>query len=362
MKSTNLRIVGPRKKGTINRINIPTKKNETKRQEADEGKNDWPQSVTLACLNSSIQHQASHGLMHSEAVDKGKGSKNIGSGFMGSVHCPPLPCQDVELEREIQRISKTTRLVLKHTELAMGLTAVHTSNFIRDRWERIRKIRYHSKMATNLWTLLNEVRSHQPEDFFVLTLSQVCSNCMTPDGKTPIDSTSSLVGIYMPHGGKKWNDVLPPGSKLSHSELEIIRHTIAAVLLLHGLGITHNDIRRANITIDAKNKPRLIDWELRSRPKTTNSTDSSLYVDELPDDRRWYQSFVHGFFSTPSDLIRLDWIALKRIFALTWPMNDTQDAKKTQEVIRCEKLLTQVIHLIEQGSDKHALLAYTLLQ
>ena len=66
---------------------------------------------------------------------------------MGSVFFPPLPCQNNELENELKRIAAKTPLVLKHTELAMGLTAVHTSNFIRDRWEKVRRLRYQHGMS-----------------------------------------------------------------------------------------------------------------------------------------------------------------------------------------------------------------------
>lgn len=332
---------------------------------------DGPLSVALSPVtNSESKHQ-------STVREKTTSAKSIGAGFMGSVFSPILPCQDEGLDREVQAISKKTPLVLKLTELAMGLTAVHTSNFIRDRWEKVRRQKYHSSMAPSVWQLLGEVRSRQPEEFFVLTLSQVCSNCMTPDGKQPINSSGAMVGIYMPNAGKKWTDVLPPGSPLARKEIKILKNTVCAVLLLHGMGITHNDIRRANITIDADLTPRLIDWELRSRPnlhaaKTLGGSkedggDGSdgggdleggvgLYVDELPDDRRWYQSFVHGFFSTPDDLIRLDWLALHRVFSLTWAKNIDLHPPKYA------KLLSQTLSLLNAGTDKSALLAWTLLQ
>jgi hypothetical protein len=313
------------------------------------------------------------------------GSKKLGAGFMGSVFFPPPPCQDAGLDREIERISRHTPLVLKHTELAMGLTAVHTSNYIRDRWEKLRRVRYHTSMAPSLWALLHEVRTKQPDEFFVLSLSQVCSNCLTPDGSQPLagglTQEGAMVGIYMPHAGRKFTEVLPPGSPLNKKEMRIVRHTIGALLLLHGLGITHNDVRRANITIDAQGTPRLIDWELRSRPRSQTSDlarsplketpdvdfgsgpgagvgdGAELYVDALPSDRRVWQAFVHGFFATPRDLVRLDWNALARVFAVTWEQNLASHPPEHA------KLLTQILRLLRSNSasDRDALLAWTVL-
>lgn len=300
---------------------------------------------------------AAHDGLGEGAPAKAATAAKLGAGFMGTVFFPPLPCQNAELEKQLQEISRHTPLVLKHTELAMGLTAVHTSNSIRDRWSKVQRLKFHhgSGISLPMWSLMHQVRTRPPEDFFVLCLAQVCSNCITPDGFS-LSEDGAKVGIYMPHAGKKWTDALPPGSPLTLREIKIVRHTICALLLLHGIGITHNDIRRANITVDDKSVPRLIDWELRSRPRTTQEEKNDLYIDQLPSDRRAYQAFIHGFFSTPQDLVRFDWTALHRVFVLTWMK------ELAHHPPQFAKLLTQVCKLINNGSDKDALLAWTILE
>jgi hypothetical protein len=321
--------------------------------------------------------------------EKKHAAMKLGAGFMGSVFSPPLPCQNVDLEKMVREISKTTPLVLKHTELAMGLTAVHTGNYIRERWLKLKHQPYHVGISLAVWKLLGLIRSGEADDYFVLPLPQVCSNCLTPDGSQSLNPTGAMVGIYMKNAGKKWDDVLPPASAFTKREAGIAAHIIAAVLLLHGLGITHNDIRRANITIDDKSIPRLIDWELRTRQRDQafatyhqqqpqkekeknekhhsknlekeddifdEEDDATLYMDVIASDRRWYQMIVHGPFSTAKDLVQLDWIKLGRVFERTWPEN-----KVSMHPEKYAKLITQVKKLLRQGSDRDAILAWTIL-
>ena len=190
-----------------------------------------------------------------------------------------------------------------------------------------------------------------------------------------------MVGIYMKNAGKKWDDLLRSSLAVYQARSRYCAHIIAAVLLLHGLGITHNDIRRANITIDDKSVPRLIDWELRTRqrdqafatyhqPKEKEKEkekkledeifdeedDATLYMDVIASDRRWYQMIVHGPFSTAKDLVQLDWTKLARVFERTWPEN-----KLSMHPEKYAKLVTQTKKLLHQASDKDAILAWTLL-
>ena len=67
----------------------------------------------------------------------------------------------------------------------------------------------------------------------------------SPDGKESLNPNGSMVGIYMPMQAKNGPTYCLPGSPFGRTELNIVRHIICALLLLHGLGITHNDIRRA---------------------------------------------------------------------------------------------------------------------
>jgi hypothetical protein len=295
------------------------------------------------------------------------GGGRLGSGMNGTVFFPPLPCANAELDRSIRKIAQTTPLVLKHTELAMGLTAVLTSNYIRARWDALRAVPFRPRMDWSVWRLLQVVRRAEPDDFFVLCLPQVCSNCAAENG-TLLDPAGGHVGLYMRHAGKKWDDALPPGSKLGAQELAAVEHLVCGMLLLHGLGITHNDVRRANITVDGALVPRLIDWELNSRERSMRrilerhkageerDEEIRFYIDELPDDRRWAHAFVNGFFSDPNDRVRMDWTSLAKVIGSTW------EASLEHHPPREAKALGQALRLLRQGSDRHALLAWTILR
>lgn len=295
--------------------------------------------------------------------------KKLGKGMTGTVFFPPLKCGDSKIETDVQKIGKRLPLVMKHTELALALTAVNTAELIRHRWATLQK-QSDSQLLPAMKMLLKEVASHKPDDYFVLTLPQVCARCISPEDGTALDQDGALVGIYMPHGGRVWKSAMPEGrTPLTRIEMNIVRHLICGLLLLHAMGITHNDVRKYNVTVDSQNIPRFIDWELCSRPDESSSNhktqkeeqeeEEELYVDTVPDDRRWFTNFAVGFFSNKSDLIARDWQRLGNLFLYTFDLSGHALKRKYPENT---KLLLQVINLLNQRSDKQALLALILLE
>jgi hypothetical protein len=274
----------------------------------------------------------------------------VGAGFMGSVFSPPIPCDNPVIQASIEAQMQTTPLVMKTTDLSFGLTAVRTANYVRRRWTEVSQLKYNSNMTFAVWRLIQLMKRTQPDDFFVLPLSQVCASCPNMD--------DSRIGIYMKHAGKKWSDVLVSGCALRPQEIQVVGHIIAAVLILHGLGICHNDIHRGNITIDSANVPRLIDWELRSTHSAAETTNGALYIDQLADDRRFVvQGVVHGFFSKRKDLVEQDWHHLARVLERTWPA-----AELAHHPPKYASLLSKCIQLLRRGTDRDALLAWSLVR
>ena len=118
------------------------------------------QTVRKPTKNSNANTNANANAKgNANGKENGKGAMKLGAGFMGSVFSPPLPCQNAELDRLVREISKITPLVLKHTELAMGLTAVHTGNYIRQRWLKLKHQPFSAGMSLAVWKLLGLIRS-----------------------------------------------------------------------------------------------------------------------------------------------------------------------------------------------------------
>jgi hypothetical protein len=245
---------------------------------------------------------------------------------------PREQCQKSELESELARVCKEKEIVLRHMELSAGLTAVKYANAIRDNWNLLRNQTCTKAIPPAIWSLLNDIRYKSADEFYVLPLKELCSNC---ESNTNTDKT---IGVYVPFGGKLWSQVLPRDSPLGRKELRQIKHLISAVLILHLLTLTHQNITKSTIMVDQQHfVPRLIDFQQRLPPPPPPLP---LLSDHNQKER----------------LLAADWKALAAVFSETWLENIDLHPPV------CAKILTQVISLLaNESSDQHALLAWTIL-
>jgi hypothetical protein len=280
-------------------------------------------------------------------------SAKLGQGMSGSVFFPPLKCKSASVQKAVDQSAKP--LVMKLTVLAYGATAIQTGHLIRKRWTRMPTTKTRDTFA---WQQLDQTPKRVgPEEYYILPEPFMCSQCTIADDKLPrpILSVDPLhVGLYMENGGVPWDKVFTAGSQIDDAALRAVRHLIVGILLLHRMGITHNDIRRANVLVNPQTrKPRLIDWELCHQHRPTGS---GFYVDALGDDLRKLVTFRLGPWSKTRDLTHWDWTKTARLLTKTWPEAQIAVTKTTQA-----RLLLKVLKLLRQGTDKHALLAMTLL-
>lgn len=235
-----------------------------------------------------------------------------------------------ELEAELNRVSWAREVVLRHVELDLGLTLVKHANDLRTSWNSLCSSQS-SSTPSAIQSLLNDSRKHPIDDFLVLPLKEICSNCHSNE------NTNKTIGVYVPNGGKPWGQVLPSDSPLGRKELDLIQQTITALLILHMLGIPHQNLSKFTILIDYDQRQprtahiRLTDWK-QMPPKSPSTADQQQH------------------------LLAKDWKALAAVFAHTWLDNLALHPPA------CAKLFTQVINLLGgESSDQHALLAWTLL-
>lgn len=208
----------------------------------------------------------------------------------------------------------------KWVDLGTGLTTVKMSNQLRLRWDRLLSEPYDQGVCPALWLLLGGVRSRPVDELFVLTLP----NLLSSDEKLQVCAFS--------HGhGKKWFEAVPIGSGVGSRELSIIGNAIRAILLLHGIGIN-----------------------LQTLPMTTSVADC-ITVDEHGQVKLLLWAALGGATSD-AKLFRKDWQAMVQIIRQTW---DGVLRKKEDPFVR---VLGQAVRLLQDGSEKNALLAWTLLQ
>jgi len=218
------------------------------------------------------------------------------------------PCQKSQLEHDLKQVMVEKGVDLRQMELAHAMTFVNAANVLRDKFAHLILAGSSKTFSPAVWSLLDFVRAKGTlENFFILPLREVSNN-------------SDSVGVFLPMSGKEWSKILPSDSPFGRKEMQIMKHVIANVLLLHLLGISHQNINRSTILIDHHHIPRLTFPLVKETEKQ-----------------------------------ELDWKALNSIFTQTWFDNLALHPP------RYAQLLMQILNLLQDGSDQQVLLAWTIL-
>lgn len=242
--------------------------------------------------------------------------------------------QKSELESDLQRIGLKEGIVLNHLELSLALTWMKKANAIRDGFQAL-VTQPPKELPPALWSLIHEMCTKNVDEFLVLPLTEICSNC---EGSDPPrrhrqgqqQQHQMLVGVFSPYAGQEWSVRLPPDSPLGRKEIQMIKHVICALLVLHLVGVQHHGINKHTILIDHLGVARLAFPEQMSLPTASEST-------------------------TPT-VTDNDWQALADLLSQTWHHNLAHHPPEYS------KLFVQIINLLKnESSDQQALLAFTLL-